>query len=162
MLRAGDRVLGEELPCQTGQDPPRAITPQPLLRKAPHGCKAWAVWPGERTRGEKQGKENLDTLTLSGSLVPLSSAQRDSTPNGDKLAWGEPRSGGKEQEPWLPRLALESQRKLWQCPPHPWEPSSCPTWTPFSPAASAAEPRCVYPGCREERFSAIPSKVASC
>ena len=117
-------VLGEALQCQIRQDPPRAITPQPLLRKAPQGCQAWAMWPGEGTRGGKQGKENPNMLPYLGAWPQL-------CPEGfHKPAWGESCSGGAGG--W--RMGAEGGSRSHGHPVWPW----CRSLTQLGPQLAAA------------------------
>ena len=57
---------GGSAPVPAGRSPPGPATSRPLRRKFP--CDA-EPGPGERSGGLKQGRETLDTPTVSGSMV---------------------------------------------------------------------------------------------
>lgn len=110
-----------------------------------------AVWAGEGTGAGSRAKTHWTRWRCLG----YESARSNATPDGDKPAW-ESRSGvGESHGP--PGQPCDPEGKLWR-QPVAWEPRCHPTWTPSSPAATAAEPRHFHPGCRGNRLPVTSGK----
>lgn len=157
-LREENRALradgaGRSTAVQPGQAPEGHHVAAPT-EEGSAWLQSSAVWAGEGTGGGKQSEDTSDTMAVSGCLSLPEAMPRQMVTNQP----GESPAPGVGGEPRAPRSALRSEGKLWRRPRQPWEPRCRPTWTPSSPAATAAEPRHFHPGCRGNRLPVTSGK----